>query len=191
MFRVDVPYQGFLLKTPNWQNLPPEALGTLANTFSQATVGPRVWLENEDRTRVTRIPVVRVRSGLMPRAQWGSQSRKDALSGLDRLLVAGRWFENDIDPAIIISRRMADNLGVPLDRLDQTEVQVWGTRYKVIGVFDGNRLDAHTDLDGEPLTPVTFPSEVSTELTKSRWRPSNPATMFRLFKAATSTRPAI
>ena len=87
-------------------------------------------------------------------------------TGLDRLLVAGQWFANDTDPAVIISRRMADNLGIRLDRIDQTEVTVWGTRYKVRGVFDDRRLETQTDLDGEPLTPVTFPSEVSTELTE-------------------------
>jgi len=166
MFRTDVPYQGFLLKTPNWQDLPSEALGTLANTFDQAVVGPRVWLENEDRTRVTRIPVAHGPQTFEARGMVGLSVQEGRLTGLDRLLVAGQWFENDSDPTVIISRRMADSLGIHLDRLDQTEVHVWGTRYKVIGVFDGSRLDAHTDLDGEPLTPVTFPSEVSTELTE-------------------------
>jgi hypothetical protein len=166
MFRTDVPYQGFLLKTPNWQDLPSEALGTLANTFNQATVGPRVWLENEDRTRDTRIPVVHGPQTFEARGIVGLSAQEGRLTGFDRLLVAGEWFANDSDPVVIISQRMADNLGIRLDRLDQTQVHVWGTRYKVIGVFDGKRLDAHTDLDGEPLTPVTFPSEVSTALTE-------------------------
>ena len=78
MFRTDVPYQGFLLKTPNWQDLPSEALGTLANTFNQATVGPRVWLENEDRTRVTRIPVVLGTQTFEARAWWGFRPMRDS-----------------------------------------------------------------------------------------------------------------
>lgn len=166
MFRTDVPYQGFLLKTPNWQDLPAEALGTMANTFSQATVGPRVWLENEDRTRVTRIPVVLGPQRFEAQGLVGLSAQEGRLTGLDRLLVAGQWFANDTDPAVIIPRRMADSLGIRLDQIDQTEVTVWGTRYKVSGVLDDSRLETRTDLDGEPLTPVTFPSEVSTELTE-------------------------
>jgi len=166
MFRTDVPYQGFFLKTPNWQDLPAEALGTLANAFHKATVGPRVWLENEDRTRVTRIPVMFGPQTFEAQGLVGLSAREGQLTGLDRLLVAGQWFANDTDPAVIISRRMADSLGIRLDRIDQTEVTVWGTRYKVRGVFDDSRLETRTDLDGEPLTPVTFPSEVSTELTE-------------------------
>ena len=46
----------------------------------------------------------------------GLSAHEGQLTGLDRLLVAGRWFENDSDPAVIISRRMADNLGIRLDR---------------------------------------------------------------------------
>ena len=36
----------------------------------------------------------------------------------------------------------------------------------MVGVFSGAALSEPTDLDGEPLTPVTFPSEVSQEMTE-------------------------
>ncbi len=166
MFRPDVPYQGFFLKTPSWKDLPPEALGTLANTFQGAVVGPRVWLENADRTRVTRVPVRYGPQTFEAQGVVGLSAREGQFTGLDRLLVAGRWFDNDIDPVVILPQRMAEKLEIHLDNLDRASVQLWGTRYRVIGVFDGSRLDSHTDLDGEPLTPVTFPSEASTQLTE-------------------------
>ena len=166
MFRADVPYQGFLLKTPNWQDLPPEAMGVLANIFAGGVAGPRVWLENEDRTRVTRIPVARGTASFESQGVVGLSAQEGRITGLDRHLVAGRWFTSDVEPAVIISQRMAENLTVPMGELDQAEVVIWGNRYKVVGVFDGRRLEAQTDLDGEPLTPVTFPSEVSTLMTE-------------------------
>ena len=166
MFRPDVPYKGFLLKTPSWQDLPAEAMGILANTFDAATVGPRVWLENEDRTRVNRVPVIHGKQTFEGLGVVGLSAAEGRITGIDRLLVAGRWFANDIDPAVIISRRMAESLGIRIGHLDQEEVEIWGTRYKVIGILDGVRLETLTDLDGEPLTPVTFPSEVSTVMTE-------------------------
>jgi hypothetical protein len=38
--------------------------------------------------------------------------------------------------------------------------------FEVVGVFAGQKLQQRSDLDGEPLTPVTFPREVSTEMTE-------------------------
>jgi hypothetical protein len=166
LFRADVPYKGFLLKTPNWQDLPSEALETLANVFATAAVGPRVWLENEDRTRVLRVPVVYGRQRFEAQGVVGLSTQEKRISGLDRLLVAGRWFVNDTEPAVIISRRMAESLGIRMDAIDQAQVHIWGTPYKVLGIIDGSRLEALTDLDGEPLTPVTFPGDVSTEMTE-------------------------
>jgi hypothetical protein len=95
----------------------------------------------------------------------GLSAAEGKITGIERLLVAGRWFTNDTDPAVIIPLRMAENLGIDTRNLDQETVIIWGNRYKVIGVIDSDRLETLTDLDGEPLTPVTFPSEVSTLMT--------------------------
>ena len=166
LFRTEVPYHGFFLKTPNWKDLPSEALGTLSDTFDSVTVGPRVWLENEDRTRVIRIPVRHDDQVFVAQGVVGLAACEGQITGLDRLLVAGRWFTSDTDHAVIIPRRMAADLGIGMDDLGHTEVSLWGARYKVVGIIDSRRLDSLTDLDGEPLTPVTFPGEVSAELTE-------------------------
>ena len=52
LYQDRAPYQGFLMKNVNWQDLPPEALGILTNAFQgqRARLAPRVWLEDEDRT---------------------------------------------------------------------------------------------------------------------------------------------
>jgi hypothetical protein len=38
--------------------------------------------------------------------------------------------------------------------------------FAVAGVFSGKQLQDRLDLDGEPLTPVTFPRELSTEMSE-------------------------
>jgi len=59
---------------------------------------------------------------------------------------------------------MAARLGVTAG--EETSVQLWGERYRVVGTFSADRLEKKVDLDGEPLTPVTFPDEAGTTITE-------------------------
>ena len=58
LYEPTAPYKGFLLKNVNWRDLPHQAFESISNNFAQkGTSVPRVWLEDADRTRTTRIPV--------------------------------------------------------------------------------------------------------------------------------------
>jgi hypothetical protein len=46
-------------------------------------------------------------------------------------------------------------------------VSMWGMPFKVVGVFSGKEMQQRSDLDGEPLTPVTFPREASSEMSEA------------------------
>jgi hypothetical protein len=61
---------------------------------------------------------------------------------------------------------MADNLGIDPKRSQGTVVLLWGTPFDVVGTFSGEKFEKQLDLDGEFLTPVTFPSEVSMGITE-------------------------
>ncbi len=61
---------------------------------------------------------------------------------------------------------MAEQLNIDLTRQPDSTVSLWGMPFKVIGVFSGKKLQERNDLDGEPLTPVIFPREMSSELTE-------------------------
>ncbi|MEJ2638893.1 MAG: peptide ABC transporter permease, partial [Desulfosarcinaceae bacterium] len=118
-------YEGILLKTINWQDLPPEALGVVANKFAGGgSVAPRVWLEADDRTRAREVPLTAGGKTLRAQGLVGLSADEPQVTGLDEILVAGRWFR------------------------------------------PGERMERRTDLDGEPLTPVTFPSEATQALTE-------------------------
>ena len=167
LYSSRTPYQGFLLKNVNWRSLPPKAFSMIADAFDdQAVVVPRVWLEDEDRTRTNRIPVMR--NGRVAEAQGmvGLSAEEPQVSGLDKILVAGRWLLPSDEQAVLLPERMAEQLNIDLSRPQHHTVYLWGMPFQVVGIFSGRKLQENVDLDGEPITPVTFPREMSSELTE-------------------------
>ncbi|MEX1347259.1 MAG: FtsX-like permease family protein [Desulfobacterales bacterium] len=167
LFAGKTPYQGFLLKNVNWRSLPPEAFGRIANSFGDnAMAVPRVWLEDQDRTRSTRIPVYFNGKLFEAQGMVGLSAEEPKVSGLDGILEAGRWLHSNEPQSILIPQRMADQLGIDLSQSLNPMVTLWGMPFKVVGIFSGKKLQQRIDLDGEPLTPVIFPREMSSELTE-------------------------
>jgi hypothetical protein len=167
LYEPTAPYKGFLLKNVNWRDLPPQALGQITNNFAHKGISaPRVWLEDEDRTRTTRIPVYHNGRSFEAQGLVGLSHVEPRISGLDEILVGGRWLaENELN-TILLPERLASNLGINPRKPESAVVTIWGMPFEVVGVFSGKKLQQRTDLDGEPLTPATFPREVSGELTE-------------------------
>jgi len=160
-----IAYQGFLLKNVNWRSLPPEAFSRIANAFEdQAIAAPRVWLEDEDRTRTTPIPVEFNGRAYEAQGMVGMSAEEPQISGLDKILVAGRWLRPGDEQAVLLPERLAEQLGIDLSRPQNITVTLWGMPFQVVGIFSGKKLQENVDLDGEPITPVTFPREMSSEL---------------------------
>ncbi len=166
LFQDSSPYQGFLLKNADWRDLPPEALSTLVNAFEDmGPVAPRVWLEAEGRTRATIVPVSREGKTFQAQGVVGLASAEPMVTGLDKVLVGGRWIAEDERRAVILPDRMAVELGIN-PQAPSGQVFIYGLPFEVVGVFSGQALDAAEDLDGEPVTPAFFPSESSLALTE-------------------------
>lgn len=167
LYKSSAPYQGFLFKNANWQDLPPESLSVLSSTFErEGVVAPRVWLESEDRTRTRPVPVrfrdrVSEAQGLV-----GLSADEIRVSRLYQILVGGRWFEEKERYSVLLPERMARILGIDPNHPQGSVVLLWGIPFQVVGTFSGKELQDRHDLDGEPLTPATFPSEVSMEMTE-------------------------
>ncbi|MDH3852574.1 MAG: peptide ABC transporter permease, partial [Deltaproteobacteria bacterium] len=161
------PYQGLLLKILNWDSLPPEALDTVENKFQgQAVVVPRVWLEAKDRTKATVVPIHLDGKEVLARGVVGLNYREPQVSQLGDILSCGRWFRKDERQVVLLSDRLARSLGISLQQPEKATISFWGMDFQVVGCFRGEELEAHTDLDGEPLTPVIFPSEAAMEVTE-------------------------
>jgi ABC-type lipoprotein release transport system permease subunit len=162
------PYQGFLLKNINWRDLPPQAYAIVANAFTGTGIAtPRVWLEEEDRTRSTRIPIHHGGETFEAKGMIGLSHNEVHVSGIQSILVAGRWLTAEDRQAILLPDRMAQHLGIDIKTPINDVVTIWGTPFHVVGIFSGERLQGLKDLDGEPLTPVIFPREVSDGMTEA------------------------
>jgi hypothetical protein len=167
LYEPTAPYSGFLLKNVNWRDLPHQALGFITNNFAHKGMSvPRVWLEDEDKTRTTRIPVYHNGRSFVAQGLVGLSHREPEVSGLDEILIGGRWLAENEMNSILLPERMAQNLGINPQKPGGAVVSMWGMPFEVVGVFSGQKLQQRTDLDGEPLTPATFPREVSVFVTE-------------------------
>lgn len=168
LYKDSAPYEGFLFKNFNWRSIPREALSLLSNAFEkESVVAPRVWLESEDRSRTRRVPVRLMDRSSEAQGLVGLSSDEGRVSGLDRILTGGRWFDKSERYSVILPERMAQRLGVdPMDP-EGSAVQLWGIPFQVVGIFSGKKFQERYDLDGEPLTPVTFPHEASMKITEA------------------------
>lgn len=167
LYSPEATYQGFMLKNANWTSLPAEAFGIISNAFSESgRAAPRAWLEEEDPTRTSVVPLRCGDRSAEARGLMGLLSAEPQVSGLDAILVGGRWFTESERFAALLPERLAVSLGIDPRQPEGRRVSLWGMDFSVVGVFSGRQLQERPDLDGEPLTPVSFPREVSGELTE-------------------------
>ncbi len=164
-FQESAPYQGLLLKKVDWQSLPVEAVSILVEGFQDASgIAPRIWLEAKNSTQAVHVPLQHNNNSAELQGLIGLSPSETEVTGLDKLLTAGRWFTSNDRLAIILDRNMAQALNVPTDGTGK--IKVWGQDFTVIGSFDGASFDQALDLDGESLTPVTFPEESGAAITE-------------------------
>jgi hypothetical protein len=163
----EATYQGFLLKNVNWTTFPPEAFREIAgNFYGRGLAVPRAWMEEEDVTRTSVVPLRANGRSAEGQGLMGLSHAEPQVSGLDAILIGGRWFAEQERQVVLISDRMAAGLGIDPQHPQGHVVSLWGMDFAVVGVFSGKQLQERLDLDGEPLTPVTFPREMSAEMTE-------------------------
>ena len=77
------------------------------------------------------------------------------VTGIDDVLVAGRWFENDSKRVCVVPATLAAKLGVTakMAEAQQTTAYVDGHPFTVIGIFDPDKLERTRDLDGQSMMP--------------------------------------
>lgn len=163
-FADETPYRGALLKNMGWRSLPPEALSVLRNAYGdEAVIAPLAWLELPEKTLS---PVTAITAGEREETVQGVIGlgvAEKAVGRMDGLLSRGRWFAPGERDAVILPLPMAQRLGVG----PGGHVTLFGRSLTVVGLYRKNALDTRVDLDGEPITPVVFPSEVTREVTEA------------------------
>lgn len=161
MFSDTAAYEGILLKNIGWKDMARESLNAARDMFhGKGIVAPRVWyVTPQDISRPHLVPVHKGDEIFSARGVVGLSEMEPQVSGLDATLTRGRWLREDERNAVVIPERMAQILNVDLSTPEGRRVEIWGMDFEVVGCFDAAEYERYRDLDGEPITPVIYPSE--------------------------------
>ncbi len=169
-FSDTATYTGRLLKYFNWQDVPFEALSVIQTAYSdKGVVAPRAWYDTGFTSDKSRAPLIPVSMGDVEtpgRGMVGLSHLEPQVSGLDRILIKGRWFEEGERFSVLLPERMAIQLNANPDDPARNHVNIWGIDFTLVGIFDDNGLRDNPDLDGEPITPIVFPNQAATQLSE-------------------------
>ncbi|WP_147819925.1 FtsX-like permease family protein [Salidesulfovibrio onnuriiensis] len=166
-FSPKAGYDGLLMKYFNWQDLPVEALSVVSEAYAdKGVVAPRVWYDTGltgDKSRAPLIPVSFKGKVAQLRGTVGLSHTEPRVSGLDRILVKGRWFRPGERHVVLLPERITTAIGADIG----DEMTVWGVPYTLVGIFGDTGLRDNPDLDGEPITPIVYPNEAAVQLSST------------------------
>jgi hypothetical protein len=169
-FSDTATYSGLMFKYFNWQDVPQEALSVVRNAYAgHGVVAPRAWYDTgftSDKSRAPQIPVFLGKRETPGRGMVGLSHLEPQVSGLDRILVKGRWFREGERFAAMLPERMAEQLGADPDDPARNTLTIWGIDMTLVGVFRDDGLQDNPDLDGEPMTPIVFPNQAANQLSE-------------------------
>ena len=147
-------YEGILIRSKAWNPMEDSVLEYAQSNFGdRAGVAPRSWYSNKSKAHIKIKHGDKAHNAL---GVLGLTPEETGVTGLDRALVAGRWFEAGEDKVCILPIDMVDHLGIDLADVGEVRVRVFGDLFTVIGVIDSKRMKDLKDLDDEILTPADF-----------------------------------
>ena len=149
-------YEGILIRSKAWTPMEASVLEYAESNFGDiATVAPRCWYDNKKKVFIKMMygDVAHDALGVL-----GLTPQETEVSGLDRALVAGRWFEPGERNVCILPNDMIgeDKLELEAADIGTAQIRVFGDYYTVIGVVDSKRMKQLKDLDDEMMTPADF-----------------------------------
>jgi hypothetical protein len=159
-------YRGLLARDRAWSPLPDVLRDSLKRGFAEETddsvVAARGWFFSDRTGQLSQIDLVgraKQNDGKLGSATVPTlvclEPDEPRVTGIDRSLVAGRWFESDDELGIILSSFVAEQLGYGTNDIG-SPVRVFGEDLALTGIMDAQRFQDMPDIDGEPLTPVNF-----------------------------------
>ncbi len=160
-------YEGVLIRAEPWAPLPEECYLSLKSLLhEEAKIVPRGWLYapappmTATLTEATGLPIIIFSPKRISHvtALLAVTPEEAKVSGIDKLLIRGRWFTKDDVFSIIIPKELAVNLTKELGReiTVGSTISLWGLDLKVVGIYMGPALSNIFDPDGEAITPVNL-----------------------------------
>jgi hypothetical protein len=154
-------YHGLLVRNAMWQPLEESAYRILNDEFGRGkkrAVAPRAWFftsKTEEQSFIT-VSTDASDSTYDARAVTGLSPAESDVTGIDKALVAGRWFRADDVHTIIIPTRMAEEFQIRPEDVGKVKIFLGGVPYDLIGIINSSEAKRRVDLDQEPLTPVDW-----------------------------------
>jgi len=150
-------YEGALIRDRAWKGMQLSTLDYVESAFAdRALVVPRAWYLSQVQSERAYIQFTSVETGLGGSVYGlvGFRSEEQEISGVDRHLVAGRFFAPGEADACILPDRMAELAGISAAAVGRARVRIFDQEYRVIGILDSGSFGELVDLDDEKLTPV-------------------------------------
>ena len=155
-------YNGLLLRLPTWDDLDYTAYRLLNDEYgSRFAVAPRAWFFGTTPGQTTFLHITRAHLGTDVKGVNGFTPQEAQVTGLDKALIAGRWFNSADTYAAIIPKAVAKSLQITPNDVGKVSVNFSGVPYLVIGIVDADKVKAIKDLDNETLTPVDYQAQQS------------------------------
>lgn len=149
-------YEGILIRSKAWIPLETSVLEYADSNFgSIGTVAPRSWYDNQKKVHIKMMHGDGAHDAL---GVLGLTPQETEVTGLDKGLIAGRWFLPGEEKVCILPSEMigVDNLNIDTDDVGTAQIRVFGEMFKVVGIIDSKRMKALKDLDDEVITPADF-----------------------------------
>ena len=155
-------YNGLLLRLPTWDNLDYTAYRLLNDEYgSRFAVAPRAWFFGTTPGQTTFLHITRAHLGTDVKGVNGFTPQEAQVTGMDKALFAGRWFNSTDTYATIVPKAVAKSLQITPADLGKVSVNFSGVPYLVIGIMDADKFKAIKDLDNETMTPVDYQAQQS------------------------------
>ncbi len=153
-------YPGMMIRDRAWFSLEEPTYPIIANQLrGTADVAPRAWYTSAD---IEKQLVIDVQSAADSKRVYaandilGLSPQEAKVTGVDQTVVAGRWFAPEDGNVCLLPTEMATALGIANEDVGAADVIIFGTPFRVIGIFDEGAFRQLDDLDGENMTPVDY-----------------------------------
>lgn len=159
------PYEGVLVRSQKWEEVPGIAYKSLRNTFPASeghVLAPRSWIVSQSANVSIGVPIRRAGApgqafrltGLV-----GMSPEETAVTRVDRHLIQGRWFAPGDERVCVLPQKIFEHLGLIWNDRSNPRVSLLSHELEVIGVLGDDTIAAWKDIDTEPLSPVDYSVE--------------------------------
>ena len=153
-------YHGLLLRLPSWDALQQPAYRLLNDEYgSRFPVAPRAWFFGTQQGQQSFLHLTRAHFATDVKGVSGLTPQEAQVTGVDKALTAGRWFNRTDTYSAIIPRGVASSLQITPADVGKVTINFSGVPYLVIGIVDADKYKALKDLDNETLTPVDYQAQ--------------------------------